>query len=220
VKLKNCLYIFVILVVCLFTAGCDKYTKYKVLTVFFTGVPHPEKQPELSMTVEKANEPSEGEPTKTVAVSSIHGPYAAGMCYLCHEVSTTAGLKTRDRTKKPVQQTKRFDSALPGRLLAPVQELCIECHTSKSSKSAFSRDLWIHGPVSSGTCTICHSPHATQYRYMLRNGNSNQMCAMCHEEGFISNTEDHREGKDCITCHNAHLGKSRFLLKKDFDEVF
>ena len=209
-----------ILAVCLFTAGCDKYTNYKVLTFFFTGVPHPEKQPELSMTVEKSSKKTGEKSIKTVAVSSIHGPYDAGQCYLCHELSTTAALKTRDQTKKPAPEAKRFDRALPGRLLSPVNELCIECHTSKSTQSAFSKDLWIHGPVSSGMCIICHSPHATQHPYMLRQGNSNQMCAMCHKEGFISNTEAHREGDNCITCHNAHLGKNRFLLKKDFDEVF
>lgn len=211
----------VILAVCLVTTGCDKYTRYKVLTVFFTGVPHPDKQSELSMNVQKMTEEAKKEPEKTVAVSSIHGPYAAEQCFLCHEVNTTAGLRNRDRKdEEPSPSPARFDKALPGRLLAPVEKLCIECHTSKSVQSAFKKGLWIHGPVSGGMCTICHSPHATPYRYMLRQGKSNQMCTMCHAEGLLSNTADHREGNECTSCHNAHLGKNRFLLKKDFDEVF
>ena len=217
VKLRNGLCV-IITALCVFAAqGCDKYTRYKALTFFFTGVPHPEKQVDFAVSKQRKIV-EEGEEGETVTVlSSIHGPYAAGQCFLCHEVNTTAALR---KGAKGEGVARRFDSGLPGRLLSPIKDLCIECHPTKSMKSAFSQDLWIHGPVSSGLCTVCHSPHSTQFSYMLRKGNSNEMCAICHEPGFISQSEDHIEGKDCISCHNAHLGKNRFLLKKDYDEVY
>jgi predicted CXXCH cytochrome family protein len=193
-------------------SGCDKYTRYKVSTFFFTGVPHPDGIIEyLPQKAAKGSNMKEGKKEETSR--SVHGPYAAERCYLCHEISSA-------RRFGKVEDTKRFDKGLPGKLLSPVNTLCIECHTSKTMESAFSKNLWIHGPVSSGMCTICHDPHETQYRYLLRQGNSDQMCAMCHASEFIVPSEDHLAGEECTKCHNAHLGKNRFLLKKEFTEKY
>ena len=220
VKFKKIL-CFILLAVCvLVSQGCDKHTKYKVLTFFFTGVPHPENQADLLIMKKQMISKDADADEQVMAISSIHGPYGAGQCFLCHEVNTTAALKKGAKRQGKEKASMRFDSKLPGRLLSPIKQLCIECHPTKSMQSAFSQDLWIHGPVSSGLCTVCHSPHSTQYRYMLRRGNSSEMCSICHASGFISQSEDHIEGKDCISCHNAHLGKNRFLLKKDYDEVY
>lgn len=200
--------------------GCDKYTRYKLSTFFFTGVPHPAGNinyvPRETERDGKSLEPEEKDNSST----SVHGPYAAERCYLCHEVFNSRRIGTSG-FKRPQQEQKkqRFDTGLPGRLLAPVNKLCVECHTSKSMEWAYSRNLWIHGPVSSGMCTICHEPHASRYRYLLRQGNSGQMCATCHEKEFIMASEDHLTGEECTNCHNAHFGKTRFLLKKEFTEI-
>jgi predicted CXXCH cytochrome family protein len=84
--------------------------------------------------------------------------------------------------------------------------------------SAYNRGLWVHGPVSSGLCTVCHSPHSSKYPFMLLSGKTNEMCRSCHAEGYIMPIEDHKKDMDCTECHNPHIGKNRFLLKKDFDE--
>jgi predicted CXXCH cytochrome family protein len=219
VKIKKGVY-FILLAVCVLVAqGCDKYTNYKILTFLFTGVPHPEKQTDLlTMKKQTIAKDTDGD-DQVVNISSTHGPYAAGQCFLCHELNTMAALK-KGAKGEGEGASMRFDSNLPGRLLSPIEKLCLECHPTKSMESAFSQNLWIHGPVSTGTCIACHNPHSTQYRYMLRKGNSNEMCTICHAPGFISQSEDHIEGKDCISCHNAHLGKNRFLLRKDYNEVY
>lgn len=193
-------------------SGCDKYTRYKLSTFFFTGVPHPDGI--IDYLPKEAEKGSSRESEKEeISSRSVHGPYAANRCYLCHEIS-------KSRRFGRAEDTKRFDKGLPGKLLSPVKKLCVECHTSKTMESAFSKNLWIHGPVSSGMCTICHNPHSTQYRYLLRQGNSSQMCAMCHAAEFMVQSEDHSTGEECTNCHNAHLGKTRFLLKKDFTEIY
>lgn len=202
-------------------SGCDKYSRYKFATFFFTGVPHPDGHIDYS-AAEETQSISGAEPKKKRrGKASSHGPYAAKRCYLCHETSTTRGLVKGDIKQTGSTAPKaRFDTGLPGRLLAPPREICFECHPSKSTESAFQQNLWIHGPVADGMCIICHSPHASPNPFMLREGSSTQMCRRCHAEGFIVPSEDHLKGEECTQCHNAHMGKTRFLLKQDYTEIF
>ena len=214
-------YILCIIFICIslsVTTGCDKYTRYKALTFFFTGVPHPDmpdssSEDRVGMTGEEILKKRREDIT---IVSYAHGPYGAQQCFQCHSTSQTATFRTSaDKKGKSVQKTEQNVS---GRLVMPIKELCIDCHAAKSVNSAFSLGLWIHGPVSEGICITCHSPHASTYQYMLKKGSSREMCTSCHAPGLIMETDDHRKDEDCTSCHNPHLGKTRFLLKKDLDE--
>lgn len=210
-------YTIVLGIFILITAGCNKYARYKVLTFFFTGVPHPDEKPAVELMGDKKSTYRRPMPKKGSA--HIHGPYASKQCFLCHETTPSIRIsdaKGRPESKKP----KRFYTGLPGRLRSPLKKLCIECHPSKSQESAFNSNLWIHGPVADGMCIVCHSPHASQNPFFLFQGSSNQLCIGCHTEGFITPITEHLEGEECTVCHNAHIGKTRFLLKKDFDEIF
>lgn len=217
--------IFLLLTFSFLTSGCDKYTQYKALTFFFTGVPHPDERDELALMDDqqsvRRDKAQRGKKDQSTVKVYMHGPFAANQCFLCHETEATVAIgKSRVNKKKSGATSKRFERTLPGRLVAPLREICIECHVTKSMKSAYSRDLWIHGPVSAGTCTICHSPHSSRHRFMLLYGSSSEMCTRCHGKGFITETEYHLKDEECTNCHNAHLGKDRFLLKKDFDEIY
>ena len=199
-------------IVLLFSAGCDKYTKYKISTFFFTGVPsidgsatllgqNLETKTEEELIVEQKN-----------MISASHGPFDAKQCDLCHVL--------KDRT----QQRQTYGGMpglgeLPKELLMPIQELCVDCHVTKSSESAAARDLWLHGPVSTGMCTTCHHHHRSVFPYMLKD-ESDVLCRQCHVGGSIIETEEHLTEQGCIECHNAHLGKNRYLLRKDYLEVY
>ncbi len=199
------------------TGGCDKYTRYKALSFFFTGVPHPDR-PE-TFVEEAGLSPEEllRKRKEDITIPSFsHGPYAAQQCYQCHTTSQSATF--RFFGGKKAESVAQAGANLSGRLVLPIKELCIDCHAAKSVDSAFLRGLWVHGPVSEGICISCHSPHASTFPYMLRTGNSNEMCNSCHTSGLIMQTEDHLKDDECISCHNPHVGKNRFLLKKDFDE--
>lgn len=212
------LYFIFICISLFFTSGCDKYTRYKALTFFFTGVPHPDRvglaaEEKTGMTGEEILRKRKED---IKIVSYAHGPYGAQQCFQCHSTSQTATFRTFGEKKG--ESVIKTEQNVSGRLVMPINELCIDCHSSKSVNSAFSLGLWIHGPVSEGICITCHSPHASSYPYMLRKGSSREMCTTCHAPGLMIETEDHRKDEDCTSCHNPHLGKTRFLIKKDFDE--
>jgi predicted CXXCH cytochrome family protein len=215
-------FVWAITVSCLvlIAGGCNKYDRYEVLTFFFTGVPHPDGKTDITDPEDSSASMREKSRRKAMARRTkvfTHGPYAAKECYKCHDSKTTATLLDKGKTGTVMP---RWEGRMPGRLVAPLKELCLECHTSKSAGSAYSKNLWIHGPVSDGLCTICHSPHQSRNPYLLKKESSYEMCTSCHGKGYLFETEDHQPGKECLTCHNAHLGKNRFLLKKDFDEIF
>jgi len=194
-----------------FLTGCDKYTKHEVLTFFFTGVPPLETiEPQIALKIIPQTE------VKKVAAKerlpSEHGPYAAGECYQCHKVN-------EEQNKFQVGSFPSLQS-LPRELLLPKNEICLECHTTKTLISAFTSDLWLHGPVSAGMCTTCHHPHRAGYPHLLLQESSKQLCSQCHIDDSITMIEEHMQERECTFCHNPHVGKDRFLLKKDYLETY
>jgi len=203
-----------------FTAGCDKYGRYKVLTFFFTGVPHPDSE-EIIAKEESHLSPEEilKRRKEDITVTAVaHGPYAAQQCYQCHSTASSASFRFFSGSQNKSSGSPAAQN-ISSRLVLPIKELCIDCHTGKSVSAAFNRGLWVHGPVSEGMCVTCHGPHASPYPYMLLKGSSREMCSSCHTSGFIMATDDHMKDEECTSCHNPHVGKTRFLLKKDFDEA-
>ena len=203
----------------LLTSGCDKYARHKVLTFFFTGVP-PVDGEVIANNGDGAKNPAKksSSPVNQEPPSYAHGPFASGQCHQCH---ATAGSATfRGSVRKQSGTSGRDMGGVSARLLLPIKDLCIDCHSGKSVKAAFGEGLWVHGPVSEGICTVCHNPHQSPYRFMLLKGNTRDMCTTCHTKGFIVETEDHLSDKDCTECHNPHVGKNRYLLKKDMSEAF
>ncbi|MEF9437618.1 MAG: cytochrome c3 family protein [Candidatus Mariimomonas ferrooxydans] len=147
-----------------------------------------------------------------------HGPYGAGQCYQCHDISASVSFKTfRKKKSRGIAGQGR---GIPGRLVAPLKELCTECHPQKSAQTAHSKDLWSHGPAANGNCTACHNPHRSAFQYMLLKEKTTELCMQCHSSGYIMKTDEHTNDRECISCHNPHMGKNRFLLKEDFNEVF
>ena len=209
--------VFVALLSILFlvsTTGCDRHARYKVLTFFFTGVP-PIDGAVADETATGTSSLGKMRKSPVPVTTFIHGPYASEQCDLCHVVQ----VKKHQKADEYKGGFPRLQD-LPSKLLLPKNEICIECHTTKAYKSAYKEELWIHGPVSSGMCTTCHHHHASRNNFMLLNENSVDLCSQCHTGGFILDTAEHTKGKDCIECHNAHVGKDRFLLNKDYVEIY
>lgn len=195
--------------------GCNPVTRYKVLTFFFTGVPPMGEE-------EKEDEPVKPTVAKVVKQRSVvvqatrytHGPYASNQCNLCHETSASGGFRGFGKQ----EGAKVAEAgAVSGKLVAPMGELCSGCHTGKSVASAYEAGLWVHGPVSTGYCVLCHGPHAGPEPYMLSK-KTDTLCLECHGNGLVFNLNEHKEMRDCLKCHNAHLGKDSRLLKADYRE--
>ena len=112
-----------------------------------------------------------------------HGPYAAKLCSACHN-------ETKGNT-----------------LVAPPDQLCERCHALKLDKA------YVHGPVASGECLVCHDPHSSPYRPLLVS-QSDSFCFECHDRKDIANSPGHANLEEsCTTCHDAHMSNQKYLLK-------
>ncbi len=126
------------------------------------------------------------------------------------EKKNTAAAKAYLGSAHPPYATKKCNSChnpSTNVLLAPVQELCYRCHKFESENK------WVHGPVASGGCTVCHDPHSSRYPHLLVSESEN-FCFYCHDENVIRGIEAHKgiEAK-CTDCHDPHMSVGRYLLK-------
>jgi predicted CXXCH cytochrome family protein len=215
--MNKLIYSILLSVIFIFVSGCDKHTRYKVLTVFFTGVP-PIDGSQVVMKKDRARGVKKKQRKKRRRLKSkvfVHGPKASGECFYCHDTARSQSFRRMKEGGVP-----DLGKIKPGRLIDDLEVLCIQCHTSKSAEIQYVQNMWVHGPVSTGNCTACHDYHQTKFNYMLFTDDSRDLCMQCHKEGFMIQSESHKNKKQCISCHNPHIGADRLLLRKDYDEIF
>jgi len=112
-----------------------------------------------------------------------HGPYAAKLCNACHNESGGNAM------------------------VAPPDQLCFRCHALKLDKA------YIHGPLASGDCLVCHDPHSSPYKPLLIS-QSDSFCFHCHDASDIAKSTGHANLEEpCTTCHDAHMSNQQYLLK-------
>lgn len=112
-----------------------------------------------------------------------HGPYAARQCDACHAAG--AG----------------------NALLAPKEELCLRCHTLDLGRT------YVHGPLASGGCLVCHDPHSSRYDHLLVS-DAGTFCLKCHDRETVATIEGHADlAVNCTACHDAHGSDVKYLLK-------
>ncbi len=201
--------------------GCSRQAKHDVLSFFFTGVPPLEKGNKVQGKGVKGSDKI-GESAKKRKRPGpqffLHGPNASNRCFLCHATSASISFRKTGEEKKFGTGGKPSVSA-SGRLILPLNRLCFQCHVDKSVEKAQKRGLWVHGPAASGKCIICHDPHKSKNRYMLKK-KGRDLCLQCHGRGNIVTVKNHKGKEECLSCHNAHMGKNRMMLTKDYREIF
>lgn len=182
-------WIFVILL--LFFCACSVKKNYKVLSIFFDGVPNPNQPKKTEAKKTENGSPVNGingaaAETPQVVMLSRHPDFVEKNCKECHDIAKANLLKGKGR------------------------QLCFSCH----DESDFG-GVYVHGPIAGGGCTTCHLPHESQYESLLKNTGS-QMCLDCHMQGDLSKIESHeeKEGRTCVQCHLPHAAGNRFFLKK------
>ncbi len=176
----------------LLLASCDEVERHKALTFFFDGVPplHAET-PEAQAAGLKENRTADKAPT---GLWRSHEPVKN--CTVCHGEQRRAG------TARKVQ------------LVAEVPQLCYNCHKEYSTLPA-----WVHGPVATGNCLLCHEPHKAKNGSLLRKPVPD-LCYQCHEEQAIRQIKNHAEASytACLNCHEGHASIARGLLRQTFLE--
>ena len=181
-----------------FEAGCDPETRYKVLTLFFDGVPAPgsaEAAAEQSLVTIGQAQVSDSELVATSDLEaqkrgSRHPP--ARDCQRCHAEGARWG---RKQFKKPVPA------------------LCYDCHTQYSAAT----QAVIHGPVAVGVCLFCHNPHESGYANLQRKPEP-ELCYQCHQQEDVMDVADHQAIADqvCTQCHDPHISPFEKLLTPSF----
>ncbi|MCC7408132.1 MAG: hypothetical protein IT442_08675 [Phycisphaeraceae bacterium] len=171
--------------------GCnDPVRRYRVLSLFFDGVPPPPG------VVAPPNPDEEGYDESSVSATQpsglaaeevvyYHKPYATRQCYDCHE---------KDQS-----------------LAAPKvgRELCGKCHKTYWDRKETD---WVHGPVAVDDCRVCHDPHKSTHRPLLTAG-AKELCFTCHDREAVLGEPYHAEvGDRCTTCHDPHFSGNRILL--------
>ena len=135
-----------------------------------------------------------------------HGPLVAG-CTLCHN---------------PHGDEYRYYLWADGAM-----DICVTCHSDKRKLVDGDNPVpYLHGIIKGAGCVICHNPHASDERFMLRRS-VNQLCLGCHQENLdlrighpvarhpISGpSEKRRPGRKltCVGCHDPHGSSFQYLL--------
>jgi len=92
-------------------------------------------------------------------------------------------------------------------LVMPIDELCFQCH------SIDVRKRFLHGPLATGGCKVCHAPHVSMHPFLLIS-EPKEFCLHCHDRDAIVASDAHKGVEaQCTTCHDAHSSDSAYLLK-------
>jgi predicted CXXCH cytochrome family protein len=176
--------ILVLLLLALINCAAEK--RYKVLTVFFDGVPKPgeKKEQEKTKSQEQTGRQTNKPQAEVIQIISRHPGYRDGKCNDCHDRSAANFLRTSRDT------------------------LCFTCHDQGDFQGAF-----VHGPVAVNDCLSCHLPHESRYAKLLIKKNE-EICLYCHlGEDIAQNPAHSNTSTACSRCHYAHAAANRFFLK-------
>jgi len=194
------------------TFACSTKKNYKLLNVFFDGVPNPNDQQQNAgqksgvanpaRTKNNTANPNNREVKKNenwVTMKSRHPDFFKNICNNCHDRSSANYLRVDKK-----------------------EDLCYTCH-----KPELFTGKYVHGPVAIKACLACHLPHESRYVKLLRD-KPEQLCVNCHihkaptakaPETLTSAPDPCSKGKDCTTCHYGHAADNRFFLKQPQEEV-
>jgi DmsE family decaheme c-type cytochrome len=179
---------------------------------------------------------------------NAHKPFASKQCNLCHDSATSP--KPLTLKKKGFELCRGChidvinDMLAKNRLHWPVvgKDGCLNCHNPHATTQAKllnaapiklcgtchagtiqrqERSVTKHEPVQEGTCTACHSPHASDNVFLVVQTPTVEFCAMCHD---WAKHQTHPVGEkvidkrnknlsvDCLSCHRAHGTEFRKML--------
>ena len=169
-------------------SACTPEKWHRTLSFFFDGVPDSSRTKSVV-----SNDSIIKKDTATITITAnsdrsgyvIHSPYKEKQCDVCHDPNHRADLT----------------QALP--------DLCYNCHANFNTKYTY-----LHGPVASGACIECHSPHLSKNKKLLVRENQD-LCLYCHEKTDVLKNEVHKEigETNCTDCHNPHGGDDKYIFK-------
>jgi predicted CXXCH cytochrome family protein len=132
----------------------------------------------------------------------LHGPVGAGQCGVCHQPG------------KNYKPGIKCDFVL----VAYGKDLCLKCH---EDAQGWLKNKYVHGPVAMGDCTACHLPHQSDYKFLLKEGQTSKFCFSCHDNVMMKRKFLHGPvaAGNCNVCHDPHASVNKFRLPKPGDEL-
>ena len=173
--------------------SCSEVKRHEVLTIFFDGVPPSSGEQEAGLV-----DPNGVSDPDTPSEVFWYQPESTLGCEGCHGDRKSRGFSRQVN------------------LLAPVPDLCHQCH-----KQFMDLPGHVHGPVAVGVCTFCHEPHRTRHKYLLKSSIP-ELCYQCHdpdEIAFFDSKHADESYAKCNQCHEGHASENQSLLKKDWQET-
>lgn len=98
---------------------------------------------------------------------------------------------------------------------SPFPDMCYMCHDDKN------RLMHVHSPVAEGDCSVCHDPHSSKYKSLIKDDFSDNACVDCHfieTETAMTVHGPVMEG-NCQDCHNPHQSDHKYNIKKESKEM-
>lgn len=175
-------------------AGCDRESRYKVLTFFFEGVP-----------------PLDGE--KDAAGSGVTTTDESLQSVVGEKPVSRVSKQSRKVKHKPVKNCNKCHmggmNSGQRKLIMPMPDLCYSCHTNYHEA-----DGYVHGPIAVGDCIFCHDPHGSKYVHLLK-APQPKLCEQCHIPEYMEFISGHETMPDtiCTDCHDPHVSSMKKLLK-------
>ena len=168
--------------------GCSSpQARYRVLSVFFDGVPNPDAQ--VTRTQSAQNDPTAVYRKPT---NSVHKPFAANDCSACHTGGAEAAIGSSGS-----------ESVLDS-------DICMKCHQPIPTQFAV-----MHAPVAAKACLFCHDPHEASQPHLLKMP-APMLCTQCHDRSLLGKKPpEHLDEKmNCLECHTGHGGDHKFFVRQ------
>lgn len=147
----------------------------------------------------------------------VHEPVKKS-CTICHDQH---GSETEAHLRTPIDKDGKYI-----KYEHPLTESCLLCHRKLDPEVAqqIEHSKVSHKPVAEGKCTVCHTPHSTNFKKQL-NTSMQDACFKCHKplEKLIHESKFQHgpvRTDDCGQCHLVHGSDHKKLLRAKFIESF
>lgn len=143
----------------------------------------------------------------------VHEPVKKS-CSVCHDPH---GSETEAHLRTPTDKDGKYI-----KYEQPLKESCLSCHRKLDPDVAkqIEHGKVTHKPVVEGKCTLCHTPHSTNFKKQL-NTSMQDACFKCHEplKKLIRESKFQHgpvRTDDCGQCHLVHGADHKRLLRANF----
>ncbi len=153
----------------------------------------------------------------TFSKNRIHWPLVDKVgCLNCHEPHASTQKKLLTGDLKSLCAKCHSDTMATQAKLAEKEKLENAPGKAKATKGTF-----IHNPIQEGNCDACHSFHASDSAFLMKQTSMIEVCGTCHD--WLKHTshpmgqkvKDSRNKNltmDCLSCHRSHGTGYRHLI--------